>query len=89
MSIEVTMRSGIISPNSNIELDFDLSKMFDQVLNIDIALVLDLKIFGLSEPRDVIEHITKELGSESITREELLRNSDGMNLLYAFKMPQI
>ena len=87
MSIEVTMRSGIISPNSNIELDFDLSKMFDQVLNIDIALVLDLKIFGLSEPRDVIEHITKELGSESITREELLRNSDGMNLLYAFKMP--
>ena len=87
MSIEVTMRSGIISPNSNIELDFDLSKMFDQVLNIDIALVLDLKIFGLSEPRDVIEQITKELGSESITREELLRNSDGMNLLYAFKMP--
>jgi len=83
------MRSGIVPPNSNIELDFDFSKMFDQVLHIEIALVLDLKIFGLSEPRNVIEHITKELGSESITREELVRNSDGKNLVYAFKMSEI
>ena len=55
MSLEVTMRSGIYTNNSNIELDFDLSKMFDQVHNIKLTLVQDLKIFGLSEPRNVVE----------------------------------
>lgn len=54
-----------------------------------MALVLDLKVYSLVEPKSIVEHIIKELGSESITREELVRNSDGTSLIHAFKLSQI
>jgi len=55
MSLEVTLRSGIISPRSNIDLDFDLNKSFSHIQKIDVTLVLDLKVQSLSEPRNIVE----------------------------------
>ena len=89
MSLEVVLRSGICPPQANIEMDLNLSKSFGSVQHIKISLVLDLKVLTLFEPRSVVEHITKELGSEQLCRGDIERNSDGKILVHTFHLSKI
>ena len=83
------MRSSIFRPRDNIDLNFDLNKGFNKIQLIEIALILDLKIQSLTESKHTVEHIQQALGSETITKDDLLRNSDGKNLLHSFQMSKI
>ena len=57
MSLEVAIRSSVCRPHKNIEIDFDLNKVFKNLQLIQVSLVLDLKIWNLKEPRILVEHI--------------------------------
>ena len=52
-------------------------------------MLLDLKIYSVNEPKIVVEQIQQELGSETITKDDLQRNFDGVNLLHSFQMSKI
>ena len=50
-ALQVSLRSGIFKPRENIEMNFDLNKVFKHLQLITITLVLDLKVFSLQDSK--------------------------------------
>ena len=59
-----------------------MKKFFKNVQKINVSLLMDLRLYSLVEPKNVVEHIQQELGAETITKEDLQRNSNGNSLLH-------
>lgn len=90
VSLEVTLRNKLCRPHYSIEMNFDLKNVLGNLQEIKIALVLDLKIWSLREPRLLVEHVSQELGSETISKQDLQQNTDSArNLLHTFQMTKI
>ena len=64
-------------PDQNVDITFLLEKVIRQISHIKITLLLDLQIFSLTEPPFCVESFQQELGSETIERDAIKRNSDG------------
>jgi len=58
MSLEVVMWNSVFKPYRNIEMEFDLNKVFKNLQVIQVSLLLELKIWSLKDPRILVEHIS-------------------------------
>jgi hypothetical protein len=45
---------------------------------------MDLKVYSLADSKSQIGHIQEEMGTEVLTREDILRNSDGKSVQHTF-----
>lgn len=89
MSLQVSLASSIFRPGSDIDLDFDLSKVYSNISMINVTFVMDLKVYSLANSKVLIEHISKEMGTETLYKEDIVRNSDGKSVQHTFQMSQI
>ena len=89
LSVEASIKNPTVSPGSNISIHFAMNKAFKNVVGIQITLFMDLKVHSLLNPEEIVTHITKELGRSEITKEDLVRNSDGQDLFYSFELAKI
>ena len=48
-----------------------MNKFFKNVQQINVSLILDLKIYSVNEPKIIVEQIQQELGGETITKDDL------------------
>ena len=76
-------------PDQNIEITFLLEKVIRQISHIKITLFLDLQVYSLTETPYCVESFQQELGSETIEREDIKRNSDGQNFQALFSLAKI
>ena len=89
MSLEISLASSVFRPRTNIDLNFDMVQIFNKIQKITVSLILELKINTLEEPKIVVEHIEQCLGTETITKDDMMRNSDGKTMLHSFLMSKI
>ena len=87
--MEASIKNPTVSPGSNVPIHFALNKAFKNVIGIQITLFMDLKVHSLLNPDEVVTHITKVLGKSEITKEDIVRNSDGQDLMYTFELAKI
>ena len=72
------------------DITFLLEKVMRTIGQIKITLLLDLQIFSIgSDPPYCVEQFQQELGTETINRETIKKNSDGQNFQATFSLSKI